>query len=130
MEFETVERCGRIHVIVNGVESAAYTQRTVWGGWRHFAPDHVGNYSDLQPSLEAIALGMDDWYTILQAAERLVETGVFDEPPSTQMMGIWCREERFPGAMKVRGKGCKGGGGTWRISGAALEMFAAGRRGQ
>ena len=130
MGFETVERCGRIHVIVNGVESAGFIERDrngrEWGRW-DFVLVAVESADE---GLAHIADAMGDWYTVTQAAARLVELGAFDEPPSPQMMGIWCRAGKFPGATKILGRGARGSGGQWRISEAGLVAFIAERREQ
>ena len=136
MNFETVERCGRIHVSINGVVSAAFIQRDAGaglpaqagGGYTILEPRVAHVTETLEEAARIIRGWMDDWYTIPQAAERLVGMGVFDKPPSAQMMGIWCRAGKLPGAMKVRGPKMRGGGGAWRIPDAGLVAFAAERR--
>ena len=131
MEFETVERCGRVYVVKNGVESAAFVQK-VWDGWRQFIPDHIANFNNSQIPLEIIATNMDTWYTSAQAAERLVEMGAYDSPPSVHTMSNLTRAGAFAGAFKLRGlRGGRGGqGGAWRIPEAGLQAFVERRKGQ
>ena len=126
MEFETRERCGRIHVVKNGVESAEFVISS-FDGYTVFAPESWGEWKTLNAALESIArLYMDDWYTATQAAEVLVEMGVFDEPPSPQRVTKWCRDGLLPGAIKVRA--LRGSGGAWRIPASALLAFAERRK--
>lgn len=124
MEFETVERCGRIHVIKNGVESAGFIERDRggrrWGCW-DFVLVTVGLADE---GLAHIAAAMDDWHTVLQAAVRLVELGKVTKPPATQTMYRWLQDGRFQGAIKVR-RG-PGRGGTWRLSESSLREFERG----
>lgn len=128
MDFETVERCGRTHVVVNGVESPTFVRPSGTGLWLVRAPhtDYIADTWD--EAVNLIAEDMRIWYTILQAAERLVELGAFDEAPSAQSVGSWARDGLFPGAVKIQGKGGRGSGGSWRIPGAGLMKFAAERR--
>ena len=123
MEFETVERCGRIHVVKNSVESAGFIKHDHGGGWGHwgFFLVAVGLADE---GLAAIAERMDDWYTASEAAERLAEMDVFDKPPTAKKVCGWARDGLLPGAMKITGKGGAGQSGSWRISESALEALA------
>ena len=129
MEFETtVERCGRIHIVKNGVESAEYVRYSkTQQRWCLYASHCIGDYDHPSVPLTIIAEGMGKWYTVGEAADRLVELGAFDEPPSTQMVSRWCRGGLLPGAVKVP---TQGSGGSWRIPARALVAFAEGRKGQ
>jgi len=132
MEFETVERSGRVHVVENGVESANYVKSTksITGQWVVMT-SRLNYIADTRnEALERIAESMGTWYTIAQASERLVELGAFTEPPSRQMMGTWCRKGQLPGAFKAVGAGCRGGGGSWRIPASALPGFMEWRKGK
>lgn len=127
MEFETVERCGRIYAVKNGVESAGFIKRDRGGGWGRwdFVLVAAGTADE---GLAAIAAGMDTWYTAAEAAERLVEMDVFDKPPTVKKVCGWARDGLLPGAVKVKGKGGAGRGGSWRISESALEALAERRK--
>ena len=129
MNFEAIEQDGRIRVFKNNIEAQWFAMPDGIG-YVIYEPRPIQHTKTLEEALVLIAEWMDDWYTIRQAAKCLVEMGVFDVPPSTQMMGTWCRAGKFPGAMKVLGKGCRGSGGAWRIPGKALPVFAEGRRGR
>ena len=125
MNYEVVERFGRIHIIKNGVESAAFA---VPRFNRIYRPDPCERCETLANALELIAARMDDWYTATEAAERLVEMGVFDEAPSAHDVCLWARNGLLPGAIKITGKGGAGRGGSWRIPEKALETLANKRR--
>lgn len=135
MDFETVERQGRIHVVKNGVESRLSAERDVGIGsgrtmWNIRRP-YVTRVTDtLKNALEMIAADMNTWYTATEAAARLVEMGVFDEPPSPQRVTKWCRDGLLPSAFKLLGRGARGSGGAWRIPEAALRAFAERRKEQ
>ena len=123
MNFETVERCGRIYVVKNGVESTAFVEKRR-GSWYLYDSVIAAVVPSEDEAITRIANAMDDWYTVQEAAEVLVELGAFDAPPSTQMMCTWAREGKFPGAVKIQGPGGRGSGGSWRISKAGLVEFA------
>lgn len=127
MKFGTVERCGRVHVVKNGVESAAFVEK-VRGCWYLYDFVIAATIPSPAEGIAIIADAMSDWYTTSQAAEALAEMGAFNEPPSTQLVAGWCREGLLPGAVKVRGRGARGSGGSWRIPGAALQTLANERR--
>ena len=123
MNFETVERCGRTYVIKNGVESAGFIKRDYGGNWGRwdFVLVAVGSRGD---GLAAIAAGMDDWYTVPQAAARLAEMGKVTAAPERHTMYRWLRAGRFPGAIRI--PGMRGRGHPWRIPGKALREFNRG----
>ena len=125
MEFETIERCGRVHVVKNGVESAGFIQRRN-GGWAILFPEQWDclPYSR-DDALDTISVIMGNWYTTTEAAARLVEMGVFDVAPSAHEVCTWARLGLLPGAVKI---GAAGQGGAWRIPESALAAFAAERR--
>lgn len=127
MEFETVERCGRIHVIVNGVESAGFIERDCGGNWGcwDFVLVAAGPADE---GLAHIADAMDTWYTTDQAAARLVELGAYDTAPSAREICGWARNDLLPGAVRVKGKGCAGRGGPWRIPESALAALVERRK--
>jgi len=124
MNFETVERCGRTYIVKNGVESAAFVEKRR-RSWYLYDSVIAAVVPSEDEGITRIANAMDDWYTVAQAAEVLVELGAFDAPPSTQMVCTWAREGKFPGAFKARQRGS---GGSWRISEAGIEAFVAERR--
>ena len=128
--YKTVTLGGCTHVSANGVVSLTFTKQNTKGEWVIKVPRAAYIAETMEEAVELIANAMDTWYTIAEAAEYLVEMGAFDSPPSAQMMGTWCRAGRFPDAAKVRGKGCRGGGGSWRISLTGLETFVAERSSQ
>lgn len=128
MNFETVEHCGRVHVVKNGVESEGFVSPGLRYAHIVFRPEYWTRYDTLEEALTLIAGWMDTWHTISQAAARLVELGAFNEPPSSQMMGQWARAGLFPGAMKILGKGARGSGGSWRIPEAGLVEFMERRK--
>ena len=131
MEIEIVERDRRIYVVKNGVESPEYVQYShEQQEWQLFiSVIHTVGYNHPSVPLSIIADSMmDEWYTVQEAAEVLVELGAFDAPPSTQMMCTWAREGKFP-AVKIQGPGGRGSGGSWRISKAGLVEFAKRRIG-
>jgi len=131
VEFEIVKIGDAIYVSINGVMSTAFARQSIVSGrWFVEVPKTSYVAEALDEAVALIAEGLGNWYTIAQGAERLVEMGAFDEAPSSQMMGIWCRAGRFPGAVKVRGKGARGGGGAWRIPETALPIFAEWREGR
>ena len=131
MEFETVEQNERVYVSVNNVRAPWFAMPDPDGvGYAIYEPQPVQGCVTLAGAIAIIAEWMGNWYTVTQAATRLVELGAFDSPPSTQMMGIWCRTGKFPGAVKILGRGARGSGGQWRISEAGLVAFIAERRGQ
>lgn len=116
-QFETIEKCGRLYVIKNGVESAEFVIPS-FDGYAVYQPEYVLECKTCKAALAIIALGMDDWYTVPEAAARLVELGKVDKQPAAQTMYRWLRAgKRFPGAIKV---GKVGRGGSWRIPEAAL----------
>lgn len=129
MEFEVVEQDGRVHVSKNGVRAQWFAMPDGIG-YVIYEPRPVQHTVSLEEALVLIAEWMGDWYTIAQAAEALAEMGTFDEPPSAQRMGTWARAGLFPGAVKIKGPGARGGGGSWRISASALPIFAERRKGQ
>lgn len=121
MEFETVKHSGRLHVIVNGVESEDFAVPGAGGCWLIYQPIRRGfASSSLEEALVIIALGMDTWYTAKEAAERLVELGAYDIAPSAREVCGWARNGLLPGAIKVS---APGRGGSWRIPEAALREF-------
>ena len=127
MEFETIERCGRIYVVNNGVESAGFVERGRGGGWGRwdFVLVTEGTAGE---GLVAIAEAMGNWYTATEAAAWLVKKlGYFDKV-SAHDVCLWARNGLLPGAVKVKGKGGAGQGGSWRIPGKALEAFVNKRR--
>jgi len=124
MNFETVKIGDGVHVSVNGVTSAAFARECTGGGWAVLVPQIAYTPDTLEDALAMIATDLGDWYTVAQAAEVLVEMGAFDTAPPAQTVSKWAREGLFPGAMKIRGPGGRGGGGSWRISRAALVEFA------
>lgn len=120
MDYETVERCGRVHVVKNGVESAEFVQQAPSGRWATTMPQVEFLTNTRAIALDLIAEGMDDWYTVPEAAARLAELGKVDVPPSMQTMYRWLRAGRFPGAIKVPEVGR---GGSWRLSEKTLREF-------
>ena len=118
MEFKTVDRCGRIHVVKNGVESAGFIERDRGGNWGRwdFVLVAVGSRGE---GLAAITNAMDTWYTVPQAAVRLVELGKCAKPPHPKTVCRWLRAGWFPGAIKVG----PGQGGSWRLSETSLGEF-------
>lgn len=130
MNFETVMIGNALYVRKNGVLGELSVAQIEGGAWAILTSAIAYTRGTQEEALAFIADQMGDWYTITQAAARLVEMGAFDTSPSAQMMGIWCREGRFPGAVKVRGKGCRGGGGSWRIPASALPGFVEWRKGR
>ena len=131
MEFEIVVwNRDDVHASVNGVISAAFARKCTNGEWAIMVPQIAYSVPTRDEAVRRIARALGDWYTITQAAERLVELGAFDSPPSAQMTGAWCRAGKFPGAVKILGAGGRGGGGAWRISVTGLEAFIAERREQ
>lgn len=129
MEFDTVERCGRVHVVKNDVESAGFIERDPGGGWGRWDFVLVAVES-ADEGLAHIASAMGNWYTAQEAAERLVEMGVFDKPPTAHDICLWARSGLLPGSIKIIGKGGAGQGGSWRIPESALEALAQRRKGQ
>jgi len=134
MESDTV-RTGndRWYVTNNGVMSTAFVEfrrQDKGGKWMVMVPKIAHIADTLDEALEIIASDMDTWYTIAQAATRLVEMSVFDDLPSAQRMGNWAREGLFPGAFKLRGPGGRGGGGAWRIPAGAFPEFVERRKKQ
>jgi len=124
MEFETVEQqCGHIHVIKNGVESARFVQQ-IYGDWVIMVPQVEFTARNLADALNLIAKSMNTWYTVSQAAVRLVELGAASKSPHRKTVCRWCREGRFLGAIKVG----RGQGGSWRVSETALTEFAKRRK--
>lgn len=126
MEFETVERCGRIHVIKNGVESENFVIPGAGNCWLIYRSIRDGYASSsLEEALIVIASGMGNWYTTAQAAECLVEMGVFDKPPTAKKICGWAKDGLLPGAMKAS---APGQGGSWRVPEAALMALAERRK--
>lgn len=124
--IETVKRCGRIHVVNGGVESAEFVELTSSGEFGVFVPYLVRLTETAEMAAADIARNMDIWYTIPQAAQRLVQLGKCTTPPHPKTMCRWARAGRFPGAVKVPGRG--GRGGEWRISRSALWAFPERRK--
>lgn len=120
--LETVERCGHVHVIINGVESDAFASPED-NYWRICFPVARVQVFSLEKALNIIADNMDDWHTVAEAADRLAELGKADRPPSTKTMYRWIHAGRFPGAIKVE---TVGRGGSWRISETALREYEKG----
>ena len=127
MEFETVQIGNAHYVIKNGVMGTSFALQ-VAGRWCIFVP--VAGHSVATPmeALAFLAEQMDDWYTAAQAADRLVEMGVFDKA-SAHDVCRWARDGLLPGSVKITGKGGAGQGGSWRIPASALEALAE-RRGR
>lgn len=131
MEFETVKIGDSIHVSINGVISAAFAREHRGGGWVVFVPRIAHMPAPLENALALIAADMDDWHTAKQAAERLMELGAYDSPPSVHTMSNLARAGAFPGAFKLLGGGGHGGqGGAWRIPEAGIIKFVKRREGQ
>ena len=131
MEFETVKIGDNIHVVsINGVISAAFAREHRGGGWVVFVPRIAHMPTPLENALALIAADMDDWHTAKQAAERLMELGAYDSPPSAHTMSNLARAGAFADAFKLRGKGGGGQGGAWRIPEAGLQAFVERRKGQ
>ena len=129
MEFETVNRRGRIYVTVNGVEAAGFAIQGA-GGCVIYMPRPMQSIETMKEALNILAASMGDWYTVAQAAERLVELGAYDSPPSAHTLANLARARAFPGAFKLLGKGSGGGQrGSWRIPEAGLQEFAERRKG-
>ena len=125
MNYETMERCGRTYAVKNGVESEYFTIPGAGDCWLIYRPIRHGfASSSLTGALTVIADRMGAWYTVTEAATRLVELGKADKPPAVQTMYRWLRRGRFPGAIKVRT--VVGRGGSWRIPEAALREFTRG----
>ena len=120
MNYETVERCGRLHVVKNGVESACFAQPALRGRWATTMPQVEFTTSTRAIALDLIAGGMDDWHTVTEAAIRLVELGKADKPPALKTMYRWIHGGQLPGAIKVD---TVGRGGSWRIPEEALREF-------
>jgi hypothetical protein len=125
VEFETVERCGRVYVVKNGVESEGFAQQVPGGRWVIMIPQAEYTTSTCAIALDLIAEGMDTWYTAAEAAERLVEIGVFDKVTAHDVCR-WARDGLLPSSVKVPKPGQ---GGSWRIPARALEALAE-RRGR
>ena len=120
MNFETVEHCGRIHVVKNGVESWGFvTLGYVGNYWLVYRPVFQDQTASLETALAAVAARMDTWHAVIEAAVRLAELGKVTKPPHPKTMCRWAREGRFLGAIKVG----QGQGGSWRISETALREF-------
>ena len=121
MEFETVRIGNAYYAMQNGVMSmsciAQISGSDEWGifipSLRHFMPTK-------EQALAFVIEQMDTWYTVTQAAERLVELGAYDAPPSAHTMSNLARAGAFPGAFKLRGMEAPGQGGQWRIPEAGL----------
>jgi len=121
MNFKAVVRCGRIHVVKNGVESECFAVLGHSGHWLIFHPVLCDQVSSLEKMLRFLTASMDTWYTVTEAAARLVELGKTGKRPSAvQTMYRWLRQGRFPGAIKIQ---AAGRGGPWRIPEAALRKF-------
>lgn len=118
MNFETVKIGDDIHVSINNVVSAAFVrQGSKHNAWVIMTPRIAQMAETLEEALALIAAGMDTWYTVTEAAIRLVELGKKAKPPARQTMCRWLGQGRFPGAIKVQ---TAGRGGSWRIPEAAL----------
>ena len=134
MDFEAVKIGNNIHASVNGVVSAAFARQCVNGEWAIMVPQIAYSVPTKEEAARRIARAMDIWYTSAQAAERLVELGAYDSPPSAHTMSNLARAGAFPGAFKLLGRGSgeqgKGGGqgGSWRIPEAGLQTFAERRK--
>ncbi len=128
MEFETVQIGNAHYVIKNGVMGTPFAQN-LEGRWFAFVPTIGHCTATKAEALTFIANQMDTWYTAQEAAERLVEMGVFDVTPCTHDICLWARHGLLPGSVKITGKGGAGQGGSWRIPQAALKALAE-RRGQ
>lgn len=118
-QFETIERCGRLHVVKNGVESAEFAIPSL-DGHVVYLPEYLLERKTREAALAFIAASMDTWYTVAEAAVRLVELDKADKPPAIQTMYRWLRAGRFPRAIKV---GKVGRGGSWRLPETALWEF-------
>lgn len=126
MEFDTVERCGRVYVSKNGVESTDFVEKSM-GNWNIYNAAFYDVALSLEKATARIAFEMGDWYTATEAAARLVELGAFDKAPSAHDICMWARLGLLPGAVKV--PGTKGGrGGSWRIPESALAEFMERRK--
>ena len=101
MEFKTVEHSGRVHVIQNGVESECFAIVGYGDHWLIYCPTLCVQTNLLENALEFIAAGMDTWYTVPQAAARLVELGKCNRAPHDQTICRWCREDQFPDAVRA-----------------------------
>jgi len=124
MNYKTVERCGRTHIVKNGVESAEFVQQAPNGRWATTMPQVEFLTNTRAIALNLIAEGMDDWHAVSQAAARLVELGKVAKLPVMQTMYRWIREGRFPGAIKAP---MVGRGGAWRLSETSLVEFKGGK---
>ena len=123
MKFETVERFGRVHVVKNGVESAEFVILS-FDGHAVYQPEYLLECKTRETALEIIAHGMDNWYTVLQAAERLAELGKVATAPERHTMYRWLSAGRFLGAIRI--PGMRGRGHPWRIPEEALRKFNRG----
>ena len=134
MEFETVKIGNAWYVVKNGVTGTSFAARMDSGKWGIFMPHLLEPLTEtLEEALAFVAAGVDTWYTVAQAAERLVELGAYDASPSAQTMASLARAGAFPGAFKLRGQGSGvygGRGGQWRLSEAGLAEHAKRREGR
>ena len=121
-QYETVERCGRTHVVENGVESECFITPGRGDRWLIFHPVLYDQVSSLKEALAFLSASIDVWHTVPQAAIRLVELGKADKPPALKTVYRWIHSGRLPGAIKVR-TGGPGRGGSWRIPETALREF-------
>lgn len=129
MDFETMKIGDGVHVSVNGVPSNAFARRCTDGEWAIMIPQIAYSVPTKAEAVRRIAEAMGTWYTATEAAERLVEMGAYDKPPSAHDICLWARNGLLPGSVKIRGKGGAGQGGSWRIPQSALEALAE-RRGR
>ena len=128
MKFETMKIGNAHYVVKNGVTSTLSVAQIKGGAWAILAPSIAYTRATKTKALAFVAKEMGDWYTTAEAADRLVEMGIFDVAPSAQEVCTWARLGLLPGAIKITGKVKGGRGGAWRIPGKALEAFAE-RRG-
>ena len=127
MEFEIVDRCGRIHVRKNGVEGEWFVRpgHPDYGDYYLvYSPILYYRAATLDEALAIVARNMETWYTVLQAAARLAELGKVTAAPERHTMYRWLRAGRFPGAIRI--PGMRGRGHPWRIPGKALREFNRG----
>jgi len=127
MNFETVKIGDGVHVSANGIVSAAFARECQGGGWAVLVPQIAYTPDTLEDALAMIAAALGDWYTATEAAERLVELGAFDKPPTTHDVCMWARNGLLPGAVKIK---AAGQGGSWRIPASALTALVERRKGR
>lgn len=127
MDYKAIQNNDNVHASVNGVISAAFTRQCVSGEWAIMIPQIAYSVPTKEEAVRRIAGAMGNWYTATEAAEHLVEMGVFDKPPSAHDVCLWARNGLLSGAVKVPRPGR---GGSWRVPASALPIFAERRRGR